>query len=72
MLQFPLDKTVPIEDVPLYSIDLARKYSALTSTTLLRDVKILVDMGLVVPDQSARGYRANTDLLRRRMPARRP
>jgi Fic family protein len=72
MLQFPLDKTVPIEVVPLHSIDLARKYSALTSTTLLRDVKILVDMGLVVPDQSARGYRANTDLLRRRMPARRP
>ncbi len=72
MLHFPLDKTVPIEIVPLHSIDLARKYSALTSTTLLRDVKILVDMGLVVPDQSARGYRANTDLLRLRVPARRP
>ena len=72
MLHFPLDKTVPIEVVPLHSIDLARKYSALTSTTLLRDVNILVDMGLVVPDQSARGYRANTDLLRRRMPSRRP
>ncbi|MCY4658979.1 MAG: Fic family protein [Acidobacteria bacterium] len=71
MLQFPLDRTVSLERLPMRSIDLARKYSALTSTTLLRDVRFLIDMDLVVADASARGYRANTDLLRRQMPARR-
>ncbi len=71
MLHFPLDRTVPLERLPMRSIGLARQYSALTSTTLLRDVKILIDMGLVVPDEAAAGYRANTDLLRRQMPARR-
>ncbi len=71
MLHFPLHKAVPLDDLPMQTIDLARQYSALTSTTLLRDVKFLIDMDLVVPDEPTGGYRAHTDLLRRQMPARR-
>lgn len=71
MLQFPLHEPVPLEQLPMQTIDLARQYSALTSTTLLRDVKVLIGMDLVVPDRPTGGYRAHTDLLLRRMPGRR-
>ena len=71
MLHFPLHEPVPLDDLPMQTIDLARQYSALTGTTLLRDVKFLIEMDLVVPDEPTGGYRAHTDLLRREMPARR-
>ena len=71
MLQFPLDEAVPLDRLPMQTMALARQYSMLTDTTLLRDVRVLIDMGLVVRDPPTGGYRAHTDLLRRRMPARR-
>ena len=71
MLQFPLDEAVPLDRLPMQTMALARQYSMLTDTTLRRDVKVLIDMGLVVPDPPTGGYRAHTDLLRRQMPARR-
>ena len=71
MLQFPLHEAVALDRLPMQAIGLARQYSALSGATLLRDVKFLIDMGLVVPDPSTGGYRAHTDLLRLRMPARR-
>ena len=71
MLHFPLDGAVPLDGLPMQTMSLARQYATLTSTTLLRDVRVLVDMDLVVPDEPTGGYRAHTDLLRRRMPSRR-
>lgn len=71
MLHFPLHKAVPLDDLPMQTINLARQYATLTTTTLLRDVKFLIDMDLVVPDEPTGGYRAHTDLLRRQLPARR-
>ena len=71
MLHFPLDGAVPLDGLPMQTMSLARQYATLTSTTLLRDLKILIDMDLVVPDKPTGGYRAHTDLLRRRMPSRR-
>lgn len=70
MLHFPLHEAVPLDDLPMQTINLARQYATLTSTTLLRDVKYLIDMDLVVPDEPTGGYRAHTDLLRRQMPVR--
>ena len=71
MLHFPLQKAAPLDDLPMQTINLARQYATLTSTTLLRDVKFLIDMDLVVRDEPTGGYRAHTDLLRRQMPSRR-
>ena len=71
MLQFPLHEAVALDRLPMQTIGLARQYSVLTGTTLLRDVKFLIDMGLVAPDPSTGGYRARTDVLRLQMPARR-
>ena len=70
MLHFPLHGAVPLDNLPMQTINLARQYSTLTSTTLLRDVKVLIGMDLVVSEPTG-GYRAHTDLLRRQMPARR-
>lgn len=72
MLNFPLDSPVTLDRLPMLTIGLARDYSMLTETTLLRDVKVLIAMELVVQDPQTGGYRAHTDLLRRQMPARRP
>ena len=71
MLHFPLHESIPLDRLPMQTLGLARQYSTLTSTTLLRDVRILIDMGLVVRDEPTGDYRAHTDLLRRQMPARR-
>ena len=71
MLNFPLHETVTLDRMSMPTIGLARQYSALTETTLLRDVRILMEMGLVAADPATGGYRAHTDLLRRRLPARR-
>lgn len=71
MLHFPLQEAVPLDQLPMRTLSLARQYSTLTSTTLLRDVKFLMDMDLVVPDVSTGGYRAHAELLHRQMPARR-
>lgn len=71
MLNFPLHEVVPLEKLPLLTIDLARQYSALTETTLRRDLGVLMDMQLVERDEPTGGYRARTGLLRRQIPARR-
>ena len=68
MLNFPLDSTVSVDRLPLLTLDLAREYAKLTETTLLRDLKVLIDMDLVVRDMRNGGYRANTGLLHRRLP----
>ena len=68
MLHFPLDEPIALSQLPLRTIELARQYSALTETTLLRDVKVLMDMDLVVRDPETGGYRAHTGLLRGNQP----
>ncbi len=71
MLNFPLNKTVALDRLPMLNVGLARAYARLTETTLLRDLRVLIDMNLVVRDEPDGGYRANTELLRRHLPARR-
>ena len=71
MLHFPLGEAVPIEKLAVLNSSLARKYSNLTETTLLRDLRLLMEMDLVVRDEQTGGYRAHTELLHRQMPARR-
>ena len=58
MLNFPLDRAVTLDRLPMLTIGLARDYSMLTETTLLRDVKILIELELVVPNARTGGYRA--------------
>ena len=70
MLHFPLHGAVTLDSLPMQTMSLARQYATLTSTTLLRDVRVLIDMDLVVAEPTG-GYRAHTDLLHRRMPSRR-
>ncbi len=60
MLHFPLHEAVTLDGLPMLTIGLAREYAALTDTTLLRDVKVLIEMELVVPDLPTGGYRAHT------------
>ena len=71
MLNFPLNKTVTLDGLPMLTLGLAREYARLTETTLLRDLRVLIDMDLVVRDEPGGGYRANMELLRRHLPARR-
>ena len=71
MLNFPLNETVALDRLPMLTVDLARAYARLTETTLLRDLRVLIDMDLVVRVESGGGYRANTALLHRHLPARR-
>ena len=72
MLNVPLHASVPLDELPTRAIGLARAYAALTEKTLVRDVQVLVDMDLLARDPGTGRYRANLDLLRRRMPRRRP
>lgn len=72
MLQVPLHAAVPLDELPTRTIHLARAYAALTEKTLVRDVQVLMGMDLIVRDPDTGGYRANLDLLMRRMPRRRP
>ena len=71
MLKVPLHDAVPLDELPTRTIHLARAYAALTEKTLVRDVQVLVELDLIVRDPESRHYRANLDLLRRRMPRRR-
>ena len=68
MLNFPLNEAVRLEKLTGLPLRLAREYSRLTETTLLRDVRVLINMDLVVQDEEG-CYRAHTDLLHRRMRA---
>ena len=70
MLNFPPNETVALDRLPMLTLDLAREYARLTETTLLRDLRVLIDMDLVVREATG-GYRANTELLHRHLPARR-
>ena len=72
MLNVPLHAAVSLDELPTRTIHLARAYAALTEKTLVRDVQVLMDLDLIVRDPDAGGYRANLDLLRRRMLRRRP
>ena len=71
MLNFPVKETVTLDRLPMRTLDLAREYAKLTETTLLRDVRVLIGMDLVVRDGLKGGYRANTELLHRRLPVAR-
>ena len=69
MLSLPLDRPVMLSELPVLTTQLARYYSSLTDRTLGRDVRSLVEMGLVLRHQSVSGvYRAHTLLLRKQMP----
>ena len=72
MLNVPLHASVPLDHLATRTIHLARAYAALTEKTLVRDVQVLMDMELLARDPDTGRYRANLDLLRRRMPRRRP
>ncbi|MDE2904536.1 MAG: Fic family protein [Acidobacteriota bacterium] len=72
MLQVPLHAAISLDELPTRTIHLARAYAALTEKTLVRDVQVLTGMDLIVRDLDTGGYRANLDLLKRRMPRRRP
>ena len=71
MLNVPLHDAVSLDELPTRTIHLARAYAALTEKTLVRDIQVLVDLDLIVRDADSGRYRANLDLLRRRMPRRR-
>ncbi len=72
MLNVPLHASVALDELSTRTIQLARAYAALTEKPLVRDVQVLVDMELLARDSDTGRYPANLDLLRRRMPKRRP
>lgn len=69
VLNLPLDQDLSMDDLLTLTPALARDYSSLTKRTLLRDLKVLIGMGLVITENGR--YRVNTALLRRQMPRRR-
>lgn len=47
MLDFPLNRAVPLEEVPLVSLEVARLYGGLSDRTISRDITELSDMKLL-------------------------
>lgn len=62
-------KRVPLDEIPNRSIQLAGYYGTKSERTLLRDLKSLIQLGLIFKDKS--GYASNKNMIRAFLPARR-
>jgi len=69
-LALPMDRSFSEDEILLLTADLGRTYANLSSRTLRRDLEELAGMDLVVGVESR--FRANTVLLRKQVPQRRP
>jgi Fic family protein len=67
-LQFPVDQWHTPEELIDGSGILAREYTRLSSTTLMRDLAELEKLGLIVKDKDK--YKGNIDIMRGLMPLR--
>jgi Fic family protein len=67
-LQFPVDQWQTAEELIDSSGVLAREYASLSSTTLMRDLAELQELGLIVKDKDK--YKGNIDIMRGLMPLR--
>lgn len=67
-LQFPVDKWNTSDDLVLSSGILAKEYSKLSPTTLMRDLSELERLGLIVKEKGK--YKGNIEILRDYMPMR--
>jgi len=61
----PINTDYTRDEVVLLTPDIAKKYAAVNSITVTRDLKELQDMGLLV--RNRKKYRANSDVLRNMM-----
>lgn len=68
MLAIPIDKTLTIEEMITTKSDVTIAYSQLGRPTLMRDVRELIDMGLLV--EINKKYSANTLALQSSLPAK--
>jgi Fic family protein len=69
-LAIPMDRSITENDIQQLGADLTRTYANLSSRTLRRDLDELVAMDIVVAVEGR--FRANTILLRKQVPQRRP
>ncbi|MBU1171409.1 MAG: Fic family protein [Proteobacteria bacterium] len=70
MLDFPIHSELRLEDIEEISPAIARHYVKITEVTLKRDLKELVEMGLLIKNRGT--YRANTEILKAFTPVKRP
>lgn len=70
MLEFPINKKLHIDEIENISPAIARRYAKTTEVTLKRDLKELVDMGLLTKSENT--FKANTDILIALTPVKRP
>lgn len=68
MLAFPLHRAITLEAITILTPHLARLYAQLSERTLKRDLKILIDMDLLVAHDGR--YEANIGDLRLQIPRR--
>jgi Fic family protein len=68
MLQFPINKEVSVDDVPLLTPDIAKTYATVKRATVLRDLKELEKLNLLL--KVGRKYVANTRILKALMPSK--
>ena len=61
MLAIPLEETVDLDQVAVLDAETAQRYGGLSRRTLRRDLRFLVEMGLLTGSEEA--YSANTGLL---------
>jgi Fic family protein len=67
-LQFPVDQWKTTEELIDGSAILAKEYARLSSTTLMRDLAELQELGLVIKNKDK--YKGNIDIMRGYMPLR--
>ena len=66
VLNMPMGKDLGLDQLAILTPELAREYAKLSELTLKRDLKILIDLGLVVKDKDT--YTINLEMLRIKMP----
>ena len=68
ILNFPLNRKVSIDEIPLLTPGIAQKYATVKRPTISRDLKELQDLKLVL--KTGRTYVANTGVLMASIPGR--
>jgi Fic family protein len=68
-LSLPLDRALSLDEIAVITPQVARAYAGRSLSTLVRDLKMLIDMQLVV--RTSKSYCAYADALRGQMPHRR-
>jgi Fic family protein len=66
LLNFPIDKTLSMDEIFFHNPETAKEYGGLSERTLKRELNEFITMGLLIPDDNK--YKANTDLLRLQSP----